>query len=152
MAIGPIGKVTAPVDYLSRPTGEYACKAEIDYNASGGHLKYSVLAHIDFGVGRLVGVEVSWAPPANGVPNVQAGKFDPWAYQYSVRVPPGTTHLDVTPTAMASRVRALSVNDVAVKQGGTRRVPVTAASRIEVKLVSPDGSSTSTYVFTTIVA
>lgn len=152
MAIGPIGKITAPVDYLSRPTRDYVCKADIDYNASGGHLKYSVLAHIDFGVGRLVGVDVSWAPPANGVPNVQAGKFDPWTYEYSVRMPVGTTHLDVTPTAMHSRVRALWVNGVAVKQGGTRRVPVTAGSRIEIKLVSPDGSSTSTYVFTAAMA
>ena len=147
MAIGPIGKIAAPVDYLSRPTRDYDCRAEIDYNAPGGHLKYSQLAHVDFGVGRLVGVDVCWAPPANGIANVQSDKFDPWTYEYSVRVPAGSQHLDITPTAMSSRVRLLTVNGAPVKQGGTRRVALSESTRIEVKLVSPDGSSTSTYAF-----
>ncbi len=152
MAIGPIGKYAEPADYLSRPTTAYACGATIDYNAAGGHLKYSVLSNVEFAGGELVGVEVSWSAPANGIANRQSGKFDPWTYAYAVRVPAGTRSLAIKPTAMSNRIRSMKVDGKALKQGASATVAVSAGSRITVEIVSPDGSSASTYTFTIALA
>ncbi|MCZ2497267.1 hypothetical protein GN316_10890 [Xylophilus sp. Kf1] len=152
MAIGPIGKYAAPVDYLTRPTTAYPTGAVIDYNTADGYQKYSVLSHIEFVGARLVGVDVFFAAPANGVDNKMPDKFDPWTYAYTVNVPRGATDVVVRPSAMSSKVRSLKVNGGPVAQAGAVSVPVTAGSVITVEAVSPDGSSTSTYRFTVNMA
>ena len=89
MAIGPIGKYAAPVDYLTAPTQTWPCGATIDYNAADGFRKYSVLSNLEIDGGSLVGVDVHWSAPANGLANSMANRFDPWTYEYTVRVPSG---------------------------------------------------------------
>jgi hypothetical protein len=152
MAIGPIGKYAAPVDYLSKPSSDYPCNATLDYNQPGGHLQYSVLSHLGIEGGTLLGVDVYWAPPANGAPNRQAGRFDPWTYDYVIRVPMGTRTLTLTPRAMSNKVRAIRLDGRAIAQASSHEVPVSAGSRIVIEITSPDGTSTSRYGFTVAVA
>jgi hypothetical protein len=152
MAIGPIGKFASPADYLTKPTTAYPCGATIDYNAADGYRKYSVLSNLEIDGGTLVGVDVHWAPPANGMENKQSNKFDPWTYAYRVNVPPGTTHMVVKPTAMSNRIASLRVAGVPAKQGSGVSVAVSAESTVTIDVVSPDGSSSSTYVLTIAAA
>jgi hypothetical protein len=152
MAIGPIGKYAAPVDYLSAPTRDYPCNASIDYNQPGGHLKYSVLSHIGIVGGRLVGVDVHWAAPANGAVNRQAGKFDPWTFDYVVQVPAGTRSITLTPRAMSNKVQSLRLDGRKIAQHSSHELAVVAGQRIVLEITSPDGSSTSRYGFTVAMA
>jgi hypothetical protein len=152
MAIGPIGKYAAPVDYLSAPTRDYPCNATIDYNQPGGHLRYSVLGHLGITGGRLVGVDVHWAAPANGAANRQSGKFDPWTYDYVIQVPAGTRSITLTPRAMSNKVRAMKLDGEAIAQSTRRELAVTAGQRIVLEIISPDGGSTSRYTFTVATA
>jgi glyoxylase-like metal-dependent hydrolase (beta-lactamase superfamily II) len=152
MAIGPIGKCAEPVDYLTRPTTEYPCHASIDYNTADGYRKYSVLSNLEVSGGTLVGVEVYWNTPANGVANRQSNKFDPWTYEYAIKVPASTRSIAIKPTAMSNRIASMKVNDAAVAQASTTTVAVSAGSRIIVDVLSPDGSTRSTYTLKVAVA
>lgn len=140
-----------PVDYFSAPTTAYASGVAIDYNTADGFRKYAVLSNIQFGGGTLVGVDVYWAAPSNGVPNKIANKFDPWTTAYTVNVPAGRTSLVVTPTAMSNQVTSIKVNGAAVAQGASATVTVAAGTVIAVQVVSPDGSTTVDYSFTVAV-
>jgi hypothetical protein len=152
MAIGPIGKYAAPVDYLTAPTRDYPCNASIDYNQPGGHLKYSVLSHIGIAGGRLVGVDLHWAAPANGAVNRQAGKFDPWTYDYVIQVPAGARSITLTPRAMSNKVQSMRLDGQAIAQSSSREVAIVAGQRIVLEITSPDASATSRYAFTVAVA
>ena len=151
MAIGPIGKFAAAVDYLTKPTAAYPCAATIDYNTADGFKKYSVLGNVEFTGGTLVGVNVYWAAPANGTPNTLPNKFDPWTTAYTVNVPTGTTTLQIKPTALSNKITSMKVNGATIAQGATATVAVSAGSTITVDVVSPDGSATSSYKFTVAV-
>ncbi|KAF1018400.1 MAG: hypothetical protein GAK30_03683 [Paracidovorax wautersii] len=149
MAIGPIGSgYGKPVDYLSKPTTDYPTSIAIDYNVDNGYRKYAQLSHIEFEGATLIGVDVHWAAPANGTPNKLPNKFDPWTYDYTVRVPVGQRTVAVKPTALSNRVSALKVNGQSISQGASVPVAVSVGSRIVVEVVSPDGSATQRYVFT----
>ncbi|WP_169517083.1 cadherin-like beta sandwich domain-containing protein [Azohydromonas australica] len=150
MAIGnPLGSgLDQPVDYFTAPTTAYPCGATVNYNAADGFRKYSVLSNIELVGGTLVGVDVYWAPPANGVPNKVSNKFDPWTYAYAVTVPAGTTSLVVKPTAMSNLVSSMKVNGTALAQGASTTVAVAPGSVVTIDVVSPDGSSTSSYKLT----
>jgi hypothetical protein len=145
MAIGPIGKYAAPVDYLTRPTEAYPCGATIDYNTADGFRKYAVLSNLEIEGGTLVGVDVHWSAPANGTPNSLPNRFDPWTHEYTVRVPAGRRNLTVRPTAMSNHVRSMKVNGTAVMQSAAAQVAVASGTPILIEVVSPDGSTTSTY-------
>jgi hypothetical protein len=147
MAIGPIGKYASPVDYLTKPTTDYPCGADLDYNAADGHRKYSVLSNIEIEGGALAGVDVYWSAPSNGMANRQSGKFDPWTYEYTINVPAGSSSVVIKPTAMSNRIRSMKVNGNVVKQGSSSRIAAIVGSRITVDIVSPDASSTSNYTF-----
>lgn len=153
MAIGnSLGTgLDSPVDYFTAPTTAYPCGATVNYNAADGFKKYSVLSNIEFTGGTLVGVDVYWAAPANGVPNKVPNKFDPWTYAYVVNVPAGTRSITVQPTAMSNNIASMKVNGAAIAQGGSSTVAVAAGTVIAVDLVSPDGSTTSHYAFTVAV-
>ena len=140
-----------PVDYFSAPTTAYASGVAIDYNAADGFKKYAVLSNIQFTGGTLVGVDVYWAAPANGVPNKIANKFDPWTVAYTVHVPSGRTSLVVTPTAMSSKATSVKVNGTLVARGASTTVAVAEGTVIDVEVVSPDGSTTARYTFTVAV-
>ncbi len=148
MAIGPIGKYAAPVDYLSKPTTAYQCGATIDYNAADGFRKYSVLSNVEIKGGTLVGVDVFWAAPANGIANKQSNKFDPWTYNYTISVAAGTHSIVIKPVAMSNKIRSMKVNGALLNGSATVTIVVADGSKIAVDIVSPDGTSTSSYTFT----
>ncbi len=148
IAIGPIGKYASPVDYFTKPTTAYPCGATLDYNTADGFRKYSVLSNIEIDGGTLVGVDIFWAAPVNGIANTQVNKFDPWTYNYRITVPAATRSIMIGPTAMSSKVRSMAVNGTTLKQGTTTTVAVSDGSKITVDIVSPDGASTSNYIFT----
>ena len=137
-----------PVDYLSAPTDAFPSGVAIDYNAPGVHRRYSVLSNVEFVGGTLVGVDVYWAAPANGVPNKIPNKFDPWTYAYAVTVPRGVRRLTIKPTAMSNRISAMRVNGVALRQGASRSLRVRPGQRITVDVVAADRRTRSTYAFT----
>ncbi len=147
MAIGnSLGTgLDSAVDYFSAPTAVYPCGASIDYNTADGYKKYAVLSNLELSGGTLVGVDVYWAAPANGVANKLANKFDPWTYAYAVKVPAGTANLVIKPTAMSNKISAMKVNGAAVAQGASATVAVAAGNTVTIEVVSPDGSSTATY-------
>ena len=139
-----------PVDYFTAPTTAYPCAAAIDYNAADGYKKYSVLSNIEISGGKLVGVDVYWAAPANGVANKLADKFDPWTYSYTIKVPAGTTSITITPIPMSSKVSSMKVNGTAVAPGSSTTVAGSVGSTFTIVIVAPDGSTSSTYNFTVV--
>ncbi|MCM2295499.1 cadherin-like beta sandwich domain-containing protein [Rhodoferax sp.] len=137
-----------PVDYFTTPTTNFPCGATIDYNTADGYKKYSVLSNIEIAGGTLVGVDVYWAAPANGVANKLSNKFDPWTYAYTINVPIGTNSILIKPTAMSNNISSMKVNGTAVSQGSGTSVAVAAGTVITIDVVSPDGSSASSYKLT----
>ena len=150
MAIGNSlgGNWGTAIDYFTAPTTAYPCGATIDYNAADGHKKYSVLSNVEISGGNLVGVDVYWAAPSNGVANKLSNKFDPWTYAYTINVATGTSSISFKPTAMSNKITSMKVNGTAITQGASVSVPVSAGSKITVDIVAPDGVTTSSYVFT----
>jgi len=140
----------SPVDYFTAPTTSFPSGAAINYNTADGYKKYSVLSNLEIAGGTLVGVDVYWAPPANGVPNKLSNKFDPWTYAYTVNIASGTSSLLIRPTAMSNNISAMRVNGAAVAQGSGSSVAVAAGTVITIEVVSPDGSSTSSYKLTVV--
>jgi glyoxylase-like metal-dependent hydrolase (beta-lactamase superfamily II) len=147
MAIGPIGKYAAPVDYMTRPTTAYPCHAVIDYNSADGYRKYSVLSNVEIEGGILIGVDIYWNAPANGLANKQSNKFDPWTYDYVINTSRGTRRVGFKPTAMSNKVSSMTVNGRTLAQGSSVNVAASHNEKIVVEVVSPDQSSSSTYTF-----
>lgn len=154
MAIGnALGSgLDSPVDYFTAPTTAFPCGATINYNTADGYKKYSVLSNIQFGGASLVGVDVYWATPSNGLPNKVSNKFDPWTYAYTVKVATGTTSIVIKPTAMSNNATSIKINGSTVAQGASITVAVAIGNVISIDVVSPDGSSTSNYKFTVAAA
>ena len=150
MAIGnAIGAgLDKPVDYFSAPTTAFPSGVKVDYNTADGFKKYSQLSNIDISGGALVGVDVYWAAPANGVPNKLSNKFDPWTLAYTVNVPKGTGSIVLTPTALSNKITSMKVNGNNVAQGASATLAVTAGTRITIDVVAPDGNTSSAYVLT----
>lgn len=142
----------SPVDYFTAPTTSFPCGATINYNTTDGYKKYSVLSNLEIAGGTLVGVDVYWAAPANGVGNKLSNKFDPWTYAYTVNIPNGTSSLLIKPTAMSNNVSSMKVNGTTVSQGSGATVAVAAGTVVTIDVVSPDGSSTSSYKLTVALA
>ncbi len=148
MAIGPIGKFAAPVDYFTRPTTAYPCGATLDHNTADGHLKYSVLSSVAFEGAELVGVDVYWAAPANGVANRLPNKFDPWTYAYRVKLKPGASKVTLRAKTLSTRVRSMTIDGAPAAYDAPVTVAAQAGGHSVVAVVSPDGTSTSRYTFT----
>ena len=139
------------LDCLTQPTevAKYPTHSVIDYNGADGYKKYSVLANLEIKGGELVGKDVYWSGSVSGVEHKLSNKFDPWSYDYQIYVPSGTSSITVTPWAMSSKFKSMTLNGTAVKQGASTTVTgTTAGSKITVVIVSPDGTQTSTYTFT----
>lgn len=137
-----------PRDYLSAPTDVFPSGVGVDYNAPGGHLRYSVLGNVEFDGGDLVGTDLHWAAASYGVENKLTNKFNPWVYDYEVTVPDGIRALTITPTALSNNMRSMTVNGTPVTQSSSIRVPVRHGTTIQVDVVAPDGDTTSNYTFT----
>lgn len=152
MALWIGGTMGGPADYLSRPVTTFPTRATIDYNAPGGIDRYAVLSNLEIMGGALAGVDLAWAPPANGVANALRNKFDPWTYAYDVTVPPGTSSIDVVPTAMSTRIASMTIDGVPIASRKARTLPVADGTRITIVVTTPDRSTTGTYVLTVKVA
>lgn len=139
-----------PVDYFTAPTTAYPCGATIDYNTADGYKKYSVLSNVEIGGGTLVGVDVYWAAPSNGVPNKLSNKFDPWTYAYTINVPTATNSITFKPTAMSNKITSMKINGTSIKQGDSLTVSVAAGTKITVDIVAADGATSSSYTFTVV--
>ena len=136
------------VNYLTSANPNYRCNSKIDYNAPGGIKKYSQLSHIEIGGGDLVGVEITWAPPAFGIANSLPNKFDPWTYAYEIKVPPAGKTITLVPVAMSNRITSMKLNGAAIKSRASRTVAAEEGAQIKIDIVAPDGATTSNYVFT----
>ena len=154
MAVGnPLGSgLDRPVDYFSAPTTAYPSGVAVDYNTADGYKQYAVLSNLEVSGGTLVGVDVYWAPPTNGVPNKVSNKFDPWTTGYTVRLPAGATSIVIKPTAMSNNVRSMRVGGVSVAQGASISVPVAVGGMVFIQVVSPDGTAISSYALTMVAA
>ena len=149
MCIGnSLGTSLDVVDYFTAPTTAYACAATIDYNMADAYKKYSVLSNIEISGGTLVGVDVYWAAAANGIANKLPNKFDPWTYAYTINVPVASGNIVITPTSMSTKIKSMTINGTSIATGSNNSVSVTAGSQIVIAVISPDGTSTSTYTLT----
>ena len=148
IAIAVGGTWGGPVDYLTSANPDYKCNNTIDYNVADGIKKYSVLSNIEIDNGDLVGVDLTWAPPSNGVPNTLPNKFDPWTYSYDVKVPAANKNITITPTAMSRKITSMKLNGDAIKPGEGKTIPVVDGTQIRIDVVAPDGVTTSNYVLT----
>lgn len=136
---------------------EYLTSSPVNYNGKDGHLKYSVLSNIEFDGGELVGTTLSWRGPTapfqwagktitmtNSLPN----KFDPWTYEYKVRVPAANAMISVIPTTMSTKVTSIVINGLKVDYRSSATLSVSDGSVISVDIVAPDGVTRSGYRFT----
>lgn len=135
---------------------EYLSTTPINYNGNG-FMKYAVLSNIEIHGGELEGVEVKWAAPGNPfqwagqsltVANALQGKFNPWVYDYTIKVPRGTQTITVKPVAMSNRITYMLFNGIIVENRASLTVPVKNGGSFTIKIVAPDTLTTATYTFT----
>ncbi len=142
------GSWGGPVNYLTGANSDYKCNNKIDYNAPDGINKYSILSNIEIIDGELVGVDLTWAPPSNGVSNTLANKFDPWTYEYKIKVPAANESITIVPRAMSNRITSMTIGGVAIQSGKSKRTPVTDGTQVKIDIVAPDGVTKSQYLLT----
>lgn len=129
---------------------------QFNYNGADGFMKYSVLSNIEFEGAELVGTTVTWANPSTvtwagttiTVPNSLPNKFDPWTYDYTIKVAAGTKKITVIPTTMSTNVKLIRINNRWVRYRSRTTVAVSDGTVITIKVVAPDKVTTSTYTFT----
>jgi glyoxylase-like metal-dependent hydrolase (beta-lactamase superfamily II) len=153
---------STPYTYLSAPNAVTSSPAAIDYTQPNAHLKYAVLGNIELTGATLVGTTVTWAAPnqqvtlsdgslwpATGpVPNSLPNKFNPWVYNYTIKVPAGSTSITVAPAPLSSKVKNITVNGTAILPGTAVPVAVSNGSLITITVTAPDGVTTETYTLT----
>lgn len=134
---------------------EYLTKnANSNYNA-GGHLKYSVLSNIEIDGGDLLGTTVAWADSktfdwANEkitVYNQLLNKFDPWTFDYTIKVQSDKESIRIIPTTMSTKVTEVSLNGKVIKSRSINKVKITDGQIIQISIVAPDGITKSNYSF-----
>lgn len=135
---------------------EYLTSSPINYNGAEGYRKYSVLSNIEFTGGELVGVTVSWgADPAEfkwaggmkKATKTMQNLFDPWTYDYVVKVPASVSRIGVIPTSMSTKITSMKLNGKAIASKSVNEVEVKDGSVITIEVVAPDWVTTSTYTF-----
>ncbi|MCS7232764.1 MAG: S-layer homology domain-containing protein [Synergistetes bacterium] len=127
-----------------------------NYNGPNGFKKYSVLSNIEFEGATLVGTKLTWASPTivdwageqRIIENSLANMFDPWTFNYKIKVASGIKEVTVIPTTMSTKVVSIKVNGQQVGYRERVKVPVSNGSVITVEIVAPDGKTSSTYRFT----
>jgi glyoxylase-like metal-dependent hydrolase (beta-lactamase superfamily II) len=136
---------------------EFLTSAPINYNGEGGYLKYSVLSNIEIDGGELVGKIVQFAPDSKpfewagktiSVKNALTNKFDPWSYDYMIRVPKANKAITIIPTTMSTKVKSIRINGKKVDYRSSNKIDVIDGSVITIDIVAPDKVTTSTYTFT----
>lgn len=136
---------------------EFLTSAPINYNGEGGYLKYSVLSNIEIEGGELVGKTVQFAPDSKPfewagktitVKNALDNKFDPWSYDYTIKVPKANKSITIIPTTMSTKVKSIRINGKKVDYRSSNKLEVTDGSVITIDIVAPDKVTTSSYTFT----
>ena len=127
-----------------------------NYNGKDGYLKFSVLSNIEIEGGELIGTTVEWAPAVtfewagkkitvnNSLPN----RFDPWTFNYTIKVPKSQKTITVIPTTMSTRVSSIKLNDKEVGYRSRNEIPVSDGTVFTITVVAPDNTTTSNYTFT----
>ena len=126
-----------------------------NYNA-GGFIKYSVLSNIEIDGGDLVGTTVEWAESRSfdwagkklTVPNSLIDKFDPWTYNYTIKVPADNNKISITPVTMSTQVKEILLDGKSVGYRSENEVEVSEGQVIDITVTAPDGETKSTYLFT----
>lgn len=135
---------------------EYLTSTPVNYNGKDGYLKYSVLSNIEITGGNLVGTTLTWqaAPPSFNwagqqitVPNSLPNKFDPWTYNYEIKVPAAGRSITIVPVSMSTKIKSMTLNGRAVESRSSNTVTVAKGTVITIKVVAPDGVTNSTYTF-----
>ena len=136
---------------------EYLTSAPINYNGKDGFMKYSVLSNIEIEGGELVGKTVQFAPDSKpfswagntiSVENSLPNKFDPWSYNYTIKVPKTNKNITLIPTTMSTEVKSIKINGKKVKYRSRNDIPVSNGTVVTIEIVAPDKVTTSTYTFT----
>ena len=136
---------------------EYLTSSPINYNGKDGYMKYSVLSNIEIEGGELVGKTVQWAPESEpfswagstiSVSNSLPNKFDPWSYDYTIKVPASNEHITIIPITMSTQVKSIRMNGKKVEYGSRNQISVSDGTVIKIEIVAPDNVTTSTYSFT----
>jgi glyoxylase-like metal-dependent hydrolase (beta-lactamase superfamily II) len=135
---------------------EYLTSTPVNYNGKDGYLKYSVLSNIEITGGNLVGTTLAWQaaqPPfawagqQRSVPNSLPNKFDPWTYDYAIKVPAANKSITIVPVSMSTKIKSMTLNGKAIESRSSNTVAVSKGTAITIKVVAPDGVTTSTYTF-----
>ncbi|MCL1810001.1 MAG: S-layer homology domain-containing protein [Clostridiales bacterium] len=119
----------------------------INYNTAGPGA-YSVLSNIQFDGAELEGVNLMFA---SGAANTLYNMFDPWTYNYTVKVQPGTDSITVIPTTMSTNVKSIKLNGTEVAYKSVNEVAVVDGGVVAIDVTAPDGVTTSQYKFTITV-
>jgi glyoxylase-like metal-dependent hydrolase (beta-lactamase superfamily II) len=153
---------TTPYTYLSAPNPVTSAHPSIDYTQPNAHLKYAVLGNIELKGAILVGTAVTWAAPntqvtlsdgsrwpvSGPVPNTLRNKFNPWVFDYTIKVPASTTNIELAPIPLSSKVKRLTVNGSPILPGTSVPVRVANGAVITIVVTAPDGTTTETYTLT----
>lgn len=135
---------------------EYLSTAPINYNGNG-FMKYAVLSNILIEGGEFEGTELKWgaSPPpfmwggtSIAVEHTFKNKFNPWAYNYTIRVPQGKETIKITPVAMSNRITMMLYNNRRVENRAALTIPAKDGSVCVIKIIAPDTVTTATYTFT----
>ncbi|MDH3265503.1 MAG: MBL fold metallo-hydrolase [Gammaproteobacteria bacterium] len=136
---------------------EYLTSAPVNYNGKDGFMQYSVLSNVELEGGELAGTTLQWGPApepyawAGGTVSVThslPNKFDPWNYDYVIKVAATTAAITLIPTTMSTRVRSITLNGNEVGYRSRNTIAVTDGSVITLRIVAPDDKTTSSYTFT----
>ena len=145
LAIG--GRFGDEYEYLTNNT-------TANYNA-GGFTKYSVLSNIEIEGGDLIGTTVEWSAPRTftwageeiTVLNSLPDKFDPWTYDYTIKVPAANNKITIIPTTMSTKVKEIRIDGKMVDYRSRNVIEVSNGQIIKITIVAPDGITTSSYSF-----
>lgn len=135
---------------------EYLTSSPINYNGKDGYRKYAVLSNIEIEGGELVGTTVEWKPETKltwagkeiTVKNALPNKFDPWTYEYTIKVPKSRRSITIIPTTMSTRVQSITLNGKNIGYQSRNVINVDDGTVVTIKIVAPDGVTSSTYTFT----
>lgn len=154
------GKMGDDTEYLTSSEMPYVTSHpmnnNINYNGKDGYMKYSVLSNIEIEGGELVGKTVEWAAPKTftwagkeiTVKNELHNKFNPWDYDYIIKVPKENDSITIIPTTMSTKVKSIRLNGKKVDYRSRNTISVSDGSVIKIEIVAPDKVTTSTYTFT----
>ena len=117
---------------------------ELNYNTTGSGA-YSQLSNIQFEGAELVGVDVLFA---SGDINALHNMFDPWTYDYTIKVPHGTKSIKVIATPFSTKATSLRLNGKEVARKSENVVNVSDGTVITIDVVAGDGVTASKYTFT----